>query len=432
MRINSTVSLATQPERRYSTGALVEQLFRTASGELTAQLCARFGVVRLGLVEEAVQEAMLAALRTWPTQGVPDRPVAWLATVARNRVIDGIRKRSRVAEREAEFDEQLHREDDASTVVDDRPGVPVDRLDLLVAICSAGLKPSHSVILALKTVFGFSIREIGVLAGLKPKTVDLRLYRARRLLRQASDAFRHDRELSRRDLDAVMLVLYAAFAQGFARPLEPSAIRIDLVTECISLGETLAGRRGCSTPSMHALLALLYLQGSRVRARHVGGAFVPLGDQDRSLWRRDWIMHGLSHMELALTGSVRSRYHIEAAIAACYASTLDGDEPAWPEILALYDDLFEHYPSSRARVSRAIARGFADGPDAALNELARLRTECQLDHDLYTVVAEAEFLAQSGDVSRAAERMEYAITLAPTEPERTYLAARLQHFTESA
>ncbi len=362
---------------------------------------------------------MLAALRTWPSRGVPERPVAWLAVVARNRMIDAIRQESRFADNEPE-------ESVADLRDNPRSGQGVDRKDLLVAICETDLSVPNAVTLSLKSVFGFGIREIALLLGVERKAVELRLYRARTRLRASGSSVGEGTSCGGRCREAVMHVLYAAFTDGFARPLEPSPITVDLVTECISIAEALLAETHWRTPTMHALTALFYLQGSRVDARHNSGVFVPLHEQDRSLWRSDWISSGLKHFDTAMAGTSESRYHIEAAIAASYATAVAGDDPPWTQIVDLYDRLISAFPTPAARISHAIALGLAGPPERGLAALEHLESEHGSRLRLHQTAAEAEFLQRCGRRAESLDRFKEAHEQARTDSERAYLDRRIQ------
>lgn len=154
---------------------------------------------------------------------------------------------------------------------------------------------------------------------------------------------------------AVLNTLYVAFAEGFSRPLDQSPILLDLTTEAISLIEALLPRPGWACPESHALSALFYLQGSRLPARIANADFVRFVDQDRSLWRFDWIPDGMRQMAFVMDGSELSRHHIEVAIAACYVSAVEGGAPPWDRILSLYDELLVASQSPRLQRCRARA-----------------------------------------------------------------------------
>lgn len=377
------MSSETPRQQKPSSTALVERLFRSAAGDLVGKLVGRFGTGSLEPAEDAVQEAMLAALRRWVTNGIPENPLGWLYTVARNRLLDNLRRGAR----RTDLDTIAELADEKESI-----GPTPDRLDLLLTICRGSISTPGAVALSLKVVFGFGVREIAGLLGLRPKTVELRLYRARARLRGQDLVPASGRPPSATERAAVLNAVYVAFAEGFSRPLDPSPIAVDLATEAISLVEALIARPAWAGPDARALLALFYLQGSRLAARADDADFVPLADQDRSLWRSDWIREGLRQMKAAMVGDRLSRYHLELAVAACYASTVDNSEPPWEQILSLYDELLDRFPSPFARLSRAIVVGQSRGPASGIAALDELAEEPAVRRNPYYHSARAVFL----------------------------------------
>lgn len=366
---------------------------------------------------------MLAALRRWGTSGIPERPVGWLYTVARNRLIDHLRQGARRGNL-----------DNAGTLPDFTESISPapDRRDLLLTICSAGIPTRNAVVLSLEVVFGFGMKEIATLLGVRPKTIEVRLCRARAKLRQIDMAPPARRPPLDTERASVLNTLYVAFADGFSRPLDPSPIAVDLATESISLVEAFIARPTWATSEARALPALFYLQGSRLAARTEDAELVKPANQNRSMWRSGWIRSGMAHMEAAMTADTLNRYHLELAIAACYASTMDGSQPPWGRILSLYDELLARFPSPFARLNRAIAVGRSRGPESGLAALNHLAADAAVQSHPYYHSARAHFLQELHRLSEAVCALESVKACARVPSEVRFAERRIAALRERA
>ncbi len=400
------------------THALVDGLFRRESARLVASLARQLGLARLELVEDAVHDALVAALRHWPLRGVPERPEAWLAEVARRRAIDRLRG-ERVRERA--------RDDSALATLAATGDASDDQLAMLFACCDPRLPLESRVALALKTLCGLSVREIARACHASDAAIEQRITRSKqRIAKERIDLqMPPEHELPDR-LQAVGEVLYAMFATGHAAGAGAELTRPELVREAIRLGELLFELEPLRCPETHALLALFWLHASRLPARQdERGEVLTLAEQDRSRWDRAAIARGFAHLERAATGDRVSRWHVEASIASCHAMARDAASTDWPRILAAYDELCANWPSPFARLSRAVALARVEGPSAGLRELASPDLCGELARHHLLPAARGELQAQLGDLSSAAVAFREALALAPTEPERRYFVRRL-------
>jgi RNA polymerase sigma-70 factor (ECF subfamily) len=391
---------------------VVEQLFRHSAGRIVATLARALGPARLDVAEDAAQEAMVRALRRWPYTGVPDNPAGWLYQAARNAALDRVRHDDVV--RNALPLLAIAEETGESGESGD------DELALMFLCCHPGLPLASQVVLTLKTVGGLGVTEIGAALLTKPAAVAQRLVRAKRWLRDNPVPL----EVDPSRVDSVLSVLYLLFDAGYDASEGDSAVRAELCGEAVRLCRLLCADKRTDLPRTRALLALMLLQGSRLRARtDPDGDILLLSDQDRSRWDRALIAEGTRVFGAACTGDERSAFHVEAAIALCHTMAPDVESTDWHRIVALYDDLLALKPSPVAALNRAIAAAMAGDLDRA--ELARLEAEPALrDYPLLPAALGALFL-RAGEPDRAAAYYRSALTKPTSVPTRRFLERQL-------
>lgn len=415
-------------EAEANVGQAVEHLFRREAGKIVAALTGAFGLRYLELAEDALQEALLQALRQWSYGIFPPNPAAWLMQVAKNRALDVVRRDSRFHEKENEIRVAIERHPGLSS-----PGgalmaeeIRDDQLRLIFACCHPALPGEARVALTLKTLCGFGIGEIGR-AFLSPsETIAKRLTRARTRLRNADVRFEipSGAELSPR-LDSVLDVLYLLFNEGYNASQGTDLIRRDLCEEAIRLGILLSANAACDTPKTHALLALFFLQAARFPARlgAMGEIFL-LQDQDRSRWDREMIAKGMSHLERASAGEQLSTFHLQAGIAACHSLVETYQATDWTRILSLYDLLAGVAPSPIVALNRAVALAKVHGTAAGLEALDRIKGEKAFRRYYLYFAVRAEFCAELGRTAEAAANYRQALSLTELEAERKFLLGR--------
>ncbi len=389
---------------------------------MVSHLVRVLGPAHVELAEESVQDAMLKALQTWPSDGVPGNPEAWLFRTARNAAIDQIR-RGKLHEQKSEAIVAELTRMAGSPDVSGEVGLKDDELRMIFLCCHPRLSRDSSVALSLKTVGGFSIREIAR-AFLDDETaVAQRLVRAKRQIRELELPF--DALLKVEDrLDAVLDVIYFIFNEGYTAHEGDALIRRDLCAEALRLGRLIAASE-LNEPRVDALVALMALQAARADARvSETGELVLLEEQDRSLW--DWrlISLGFHHFDRSITGDTVSRFHVEAAIAARHARGMT--ESGWPEILDLYDQLMEMYPSPVVALNRAVAVSKVRGALAALEEISRIEHDPKLKHYYLLMALRGHLLLELGRRNEAARAYRAALECRCSEPERRFLERRLR------
>jgi RNA polymerase sigma factor (sigma-70 family) len=405
----------------------IEAVWRIESARLIAGLARMTGDV--GLAEDMAQDALVAAMESWPQTGVPDNPGAWLMATAKNRAIDRLR-REKTYERKRE--EVAHdtgalfamERSDFEAAADDEIGD--DLLALIFTCCHPLLSREARVALTLRLLGGLTTPEIASAFLASESTVAQRLVRAKRTLRDAKVPFEVPRgaELDER-LPSVLEVIYLVFNEGYAASVGEDWIRTELCEEALRLGRILA-ELAPREPEIHGLVALMEIQASRNAARRgPGGAPVLLLDQDRGRWDPLLIVRGRRALERAeaLPGPL-GPYGLQAAIAACHARALRAEETDWVRIAALYDALAQIQPSPVVELNRAVALGMAFGPEAGLELLETIEDEPELASYHLLPSVRGDLLAKAGRPEEAAAEFKRAAQLATNERERELLLTR--------
>jgi RNA polymerase sigma factor (sigma-70 family) len=368
----------------------------------------------LDVAEECVQDAYVQALQTWPRTGVPDRPGAWLTTVARNRALDVLR-------RESVFRRSL------PLLVADRSVPPGDdRLRLIFTCCHPALSRETQVALTLRLVCGLSTAEVARAFLVQETTMAARITRAKKKIALARIPYRvpSDDQLADR-VAAVLDVIHLIFATGHTAPAGPRLVRRDLVDSAVGLARTLHLLMPAD-PEVGALLALLLLIDARGAARtSADGRMLLLAEQDRASWDAGLIAEGVALVTAALRRRPPTRYAVEAAIAAVHAEAPSWAETDWAEIADLYGVLLRLWPSPVVELNRAVAIGLRDGPAAGLAAIEPLLAEPALATYGYLSAARADFLRRLGRRAEAAEAYREALALTGNDVERAFLAGRL-------
>jgi RNA polymerase sigma-70 factor (ECF subfamily) len=399
---------------------LVASLARDSGHRLVAALAKRLGAGRIAIAEDAVQYALLQALSSWPFRGAPEKPEAWLATVARNRALDLLRSEARgaaialelvplapaAAESEGRFDRELND----------------DELALLFAVCHPALSPEMRVTFALKTVCGLTVSQIASGLLSEPATIAQRLVRARKQLENADVAIEAPPpEALPERAEAVRTALFLMFNEGYSASSGDSLVQPEFCVEAVRLSRALAQHPMTRSPASDAHAALLALTAARLPTR-VGpdGVAQLLEDQPREQWDRALIALGLGHLERSAQGGSMTVWHLRAEIAAVHALAPSTAETDWARIVTIYDQLRDIDPSPVVELARAVAIGRARGPAAGLAALPAS------DGNPYGHAARAIFLTELGRTDEARAHFEKARDLARTGPERRLLEKRLR------
>jgi RNA polymerase sigma factor (sigma-70 family) len=377
----------------------------------------------LDTAEECVQDAYARALGSWPSSGIPDRPGAWLTTVARRTAVDRLRRRS-TESRKLPLLVQ-----DAGTAAPGEPEVPDladDRLRLIFTCCHPALATGAQVALTLRLLCGLTTAEVGRAFLVSEPTMAARITRAKKKIASARIPYRVPplAELPER-IDAVTTVVHLVFTTGHTAPVGADLVRRDLVERSLHLARVLRSLLPDNT-EVAGLLALIVLTDVRRPTRTDGsGQLILLPDQDRSAWDLGAIAEGVALAREALSRRPPSRFALMAAIAAVHAEAPTWEATDWAEIVGLYDLLLPVWPSPIVALNRAVAVGFAEGPDAGLHELESLATEPLLVSYSYLAAARADFLRRLGRIADARLAYQEALLLNENSVEREFLHGRL-------
>ena len=405
------------------TDAAIARAFREEGPAILATLIRQVGDFQLA--EDALQDAFGAAVATWPRDGVPDNPAAWITTTARRRAIDRLRRERALADRVerlavlAERDSQAADEEPEDDVVAD------DRLRLLFTCCHPALAMEARVALTLKSLGGLTTAEVAHAFLVPEPTMAQRLVRAKRKIATARIPYRVPPadELAER-LAGVLAVVYLIFNEGYAAAAGDRLVRGELCAEAIRLGRLLANLMPGDAET-RGLLALMLLQDARREARvDSDGAFVPLDRQDRELWDEGRIREGLVALQEALDRRAPGPYQLQAAIAALHAKAPRPEATDWPQIATLYAELARVAPSPVVEVNRAVAVAFAGDHDTALALLEPLLGEPRMRAYAPLHAAHAELLRRAGDWPAAAAAYDLAIAATDNDVERAELERR--------
>jgi RNA polymerase sigma factor (sigma-70 family) len=402
--------------------AELEKAYRQEATRIRAALAARLGDV--GLAEEFVQDAFIEALRHWPAEGVPANPAGWLATTARRKAIDRLRRERAGQEKLA----LLAAARSAGPAAGGSPAEGGDETDellgLVFACCHPSLPAESQIALTLRAVCGLTTAEIAVAFLCSEPTMAQRLTRARKALRDSGVAVRvPDPDEFTARLDEVLTVIYLVFNEGYLASAGRTPARRDLAAQAIALCRLLHALMP-REPEVLGLLALMLLHESRAATRFDGwGRLVRLGDQDRSRWNRARIGEATRLLARATAMHRPGPYQLQAAIAAVHASAPRYAGTDWRQIRALYDRLLEVTPSPVVRLNRAVATRFTAGPEAALAEIEPLAGDLG-GYRLFHAVR-AELLTDLGRREEAHAANEQALALAVNPAERELLTRRL-------
>ncbi|HYQ88724.1 MAG TPA: RNA polymerase sigma factor [Candidatus Binatia bacterium] len=414
---------ATDPHRA------IEAVWRIESARLIA------GLTRLvrdvGVAEDLAQDALVVALERWPVSGIPENPGAWLMATAKRRGIDRLRRDKLGSRKHEELGREIEAQrrpdlealDDA---IDD--GVGDDLLRLMFLSCHPILSTEARAALTLRLLGGLTTEEIARAFLVPEPTIAQRIVRAKRALAEARVPFEAPRgaELTAR-ISSVLEVIYLVFNEGYAATAGEDWVRPALCEDALRLGRILAELTPRES-EVHALVALMELQGSRVRAR-VGPSGEPilLLDQDRARWDHVLVGRGLRALERAEgLGGAHGPYALQAAIAACHARARTAAETDWPRIAALYDTLGRIAPSPIVELNRAVAHGMAFGPAAGLTLVDALTSEPSLQGYHLLPSVRGDLLTKLGRIEEARGEFRRAASLTRNERERRLLLGRAE------
>ncbi|WP_316741066.1 RNA polymerase sigma factor [Pedobacter antarcticus] len=360
---------------------LIPHLFRTEYRKMVSVLCYLFGIKHIEIAEDIVSETFLAATEIWGMNGNPENPAAWLYAVAKNKTRNYLKhnsifevKISEVIKRSTNITEELSIDFSSKNITD-------SQLAMIFAVCNSAISVDAQIALALNLLCGFGIQEIADAFLSNKEVIYKRINRAKEKLRDANIRIEQPSltEISGR-LDTVLTTLYLLFSEGYYSSSQQTTLRKEFCAEAMRLNYLLIENKTTNLPEVNALFALMCFHASRFEARTNGrGESILYDDQDETLWNRELIEKGIYYLGRASTGTVVSRYHLEASIAYWHTQKVDSTEK-WENILQLYNQLLILEYSPIAALNRTYTLSKTNGKQAAIDEAEKLKLN---DNALY-------------------------------------------------
>jgi RNA polymerase sigma-70 factor, ECF subfamily len=388
------------------------------------------GLTRLtrdvGAAEELAQDALVAALKTWPERGIPDNPGAWLMATAKNRALDALRRARLVEPKHEEIGREVdqHETPDLDAALDDDIGD--DLLRLMFTACHPVLPADARVALTLRLIGGLTTDEIARAFLAAEPTIAQRIVRAKRTLAEARVPFEVPRGADRAGrLASVLEVIYLIFNEGYSATAGEDWVRPALCEEALRLGRILA-ELATNEGEVHGLVALMEIQASRLKARiGANGEPILLLEQNRARWDQLLIRRGLAALARAQAQGSLGPYALQAAIAACHARARAAEDTDWPRIVSLYRQLADITPSPVVELNLAVAVAMADGPEAGLARVDALADEPALKNYHLLPSVRGDLLKKLGRLDEARAEFERAAQLTQNARERALLLGRV-------
>ncbi|MEM9339953.1 MAG: sigma-70 family RNA polymerase sigma factor [Bacteroidota bacterium] len=401
---------------------LVDHLFRTEYGKAVSHLTSKFGSANLELAEDCVQEALIKAMQTWPYTQVPDNPTGWILRVAKNKMIDLLRREQKQSNEEVPDAEEEMKEEVSLSDIND------DMVRMTFACCHPSLSAEYQIILTLKILGGLSIREIATSLLKKEETIAKGYTRAKKKFKENEiQLILPSANQIEKRLEMVLKIIYLLFNEGYKSAEGDQLIREELCLEAIRINRVLLDSELCNTPSANALMALMYFHSSRFNARmDENGEFISLEDQDRSLWNQPMIQTGTHYLNHATKSDDVNDYIIQAAISSLHCQASSFEETNWPEILKLYDFQLKINSSPIIRLNRIIPLEKVCGPILAFSEIESLETSGFFDTYYLFYAIKGKVLEQLGHTEAAAAALKKALSLTKNKREINYLNRRLE------
>jgi len=416
-------------ERPANVDRIVEHVFRHEYGKLTATLARAFGLDRLGVVEDIVQDALLTALNTWSFHEVPKDPTAWLHRVARNRALDHLRHERNIAKHEGPVGEWLEANAKEGNSPPSESEIQDSQLQMIFACCHPGISTESQIALTLKTLCGFSVAEIASAFITNEATIEKRLQRARKYFRENRTKLEPPTSVAlHARISTVLTSLYLLFTEGYKRSHSDGLLEKDLCLEALRLALLVSDAFGEAYPEANALVALMLFHASRFDARISNdGGIVLLSEQDRSSWNKELIARGHEYFARSEPESLKTYFHIEAAIQALHCIAPSFEQTDWASILGLYKRLYALKPNPIVLLHMSVSVCQVFGPDEALALLEGLPLA---DYYLYHALR-GDLLLQSGRKVDAMTELQLAYELSNNTQERTLLKAKLARSSDS-
>ena len=397
---------------------LTEHFFRNEYGKLVAVISRQLGYEHVELAEDVVQDTLLKAVQHWEMNGIPENPQAWLYTTAKNRLLNVLRKK-RVR---LKHDNTLGNSDEASIFSTELYVIDDDMLRMMFVCCSQDIPENSQLALVLKTLCGFSLSEIANAFLTTTETINKRLVRGRKILREQNIDFDFSSDINK-SIETVLKAIYLLFNEGYKTTEGENLIRHDLCLEAIRLAKVIERNKNVANKSnCYALTALMYFDISRFDARvDEEGCIIEMKNQERGKWNKEFINQGVYYLSKSTEKNAVSIYHILATISGIHCTAPTYEDTDWKTILNLYDQylLLDH--SFLVKMNRTIALANVNGVTTAINELEKL--EIERNHTFYAILG--DFYLQYSDNKKASKYLSKAITLTQNIIEKKSLEKKL-------
>jgi RNA polymerase sigma factor (sigma-70 family) len=401
---------------------LIPHLFRTEFSKITAVLSKLFGLEHIEIAEDIASDTFLLAAETWGMKGIPENPVAWLYTVAKNRAKDYLKHHHIFMDKVSPGLQQNARANYEVDIDLSEQNITDSQLQMMFAICTPLIPVEAQIGLSLRILCGFGIEEIADAFLSNKETINKRLFRAKEKLRAEKVRLEipSANEIDRR-LEAVLTTLYLLFNEGYYSVSQNTTLRQDLCLEAMRLNFLLVENKNTGKPAVRALLALMCFHASRFEARTgPTGELILYNDQDPTLWNQQLITQGRYYLNLAAEGTAISKYHLEAAIA-CEHTIKDDSPEKWETILQLYNRLLIVEYSPIAALNRTYALAKADGKEAGIHEAEKLKL---VNNHLYFSLL--GYLYTGIDDQKALAHQKTALKLAKSEQDKSAIQRNIE------
>ena len=423
-------------KKRLQVGDIVDHLFRYEFSKCIAYLKGAFPNVLFGYIEDAVQEALYKAVEVWPYSHVPDNPTKWVLKVARNKLLDQLRKDSKlnfsqqdqVMIRQNELSLDMISDEELDAVIRD------DLLQMMFSCCDPNLSFESQIILTLKILCGFSNQEVARALLKKEESVAKAYTRGKQRLK--INQFKPqipDKETVKKRLPVILRVLYLLFNEGYKASAGEDLIRRDLCNEAIRLLSVVENCEPCRTPETYALQALMCLNIARIDSRTgLNGELMTLSDQDRGKYDFELIQRGFELIEMSKSGRTKpTEYFVLACISAWHSVARHFEDTNWIEILSLYDVLTKIKPSPVTELNRLVAVCKVKGAGEALKLLSQLQGKAFLKGYYLYHATEGYFFEELGHHDEATTSYNRALSLVQNKSEQNYLQSRIDSISHS-
>lgn len=401
---------------------LTEHFFRNEYGKIVSVLTRYVGTDNVKTAEDIVQEALLKAVDHWEINGIPENPTGWLYTTAKNIALNTLKRKSYQKQYENYTRTRLNK---LAYVQFSEEEIIDEQLKMMFVCCHSSISESSQIALILKILCGFSIAEIANAFFTTTETINKRLVRGRKQLRENKVSFEIPKNINK-NLVIVLKTIYLLFNEGYNPSQKNELIRYDLCLEAIRLAEILAANLAISEKDdCFSLLALMYFNASRFEARFSeDNSMIEMENQDRNKWNKELINKGVQSLQKVEQNNI-SHYLILATISAnhCIAKTFE--ETNWEEILSLYDSLITLEDSPIVRLNRSVALAKVKGNKSAIEELLNLESNSDIEKYYLFHTTLAELYNMDGDAEKAVNRFKKGISLAANERDKDFIKKKL-------